>query len=151
VNWQAPREHSRRDWIGIYRVGANKSNLVTKVVSQGKWVPVHDEEWDGDFPKPLFARVEGDSKSVEKGQVVFKSSTLPWETGRYEVSSIYALAFILVSGVVFVSQSGMYYSCVTTMMASTTSWLSQGLSRSIVSPTPPPACYVLLAHLGPMS
>ncbi|KAJ8519288.1 hypothetical protein ONZ45_g3737 [Pleurotus djamor] len=50
VRWQAPSMHSRRDWIGIYRVGANKSKLVTKVSSMGMWVPVYDNEWDGDIP-----------------------------------------------------------------------------------------------------
>ena len=50
VAWQVPRHHSRRDWIGLYRVGANPSSLVTRTSSLGMWIPVHDEEWDGDFP-----------------------------------------------------------------------------------------------------
>ena len=53
VKWRAPLHHSRKDWIGIYRVGANQSNLVTKTSSLGMWVPVHDDEWDGDIPLEL--------------------------------------------------------------------------------------------------
>ncbi|TFK90909.1 phosphatidylethanolamine N-methyltransferase [Polyporus arcularius HHB13444] len=87
VKWRAPLHHSRKDWIGIYRVGANQSNLVTKTSSLGMWVPVHDDEWDGDIPLELQRpkRAEGDSPDVEEGEVVFKGGVLPWRTGKYEV------------------------------------------------------------------
>lgn len=86
VKWQVPRHHSRRDWIGVYRVGANRSSLVTQTSSLGMWVPVHDEEWDGDTPigeggQPTSPTDEGD----ESGMVVFKGDSLPWTTGQYEV------------------------------------------------------------------
>ncbi|KAF9463504.1 phosphatidylethanolamine N-methyltransferase [Collybia nuda] len=83
VKWQAPHKHSRKDWIGLYRVGANKSTLLTKTSSLGMWVPVHDEEWDGDvflgLSRPPSPR---DSKN---GTVTFKSNTLPWLVGQYEI------------------------------------------------------------------
>ncbi|KAI0092346.1 phosphatidylethanolamine N-methyltransferase [Irpex rosettiformis] len=86
LKWQAPLHHSRKDWIGIYRVGANTSSHVTKVSSLGMWVPVHDEEWDGEIPRGL----SKPSKSIkdvdcERGEVTFEGRTLPWRTGRYEV------------------------------------------------------------------
>ncbi|CCM05928.1 uncharacterized protein FIBRA_08166 [Fibroporia radiculosa] len=84
VKWRAPLHHSRRDWIGIYRVGANKSSLVTKTSSLGMWVPVHDEEWDGDFPLSLNRPNRPDNDS-ENGEVVFRAGNLPWRTGRYEI------------------------------------------------------------------
>jgi len=84
VQWEAPQRHSRRDWIGIYRVGANKSTLITKVSSFGLWVPVHDEEWDGDVPVGN-ARVTPRSTEAQTGTVAFQGSTLPWTVGRYEV------------------------------------------------------------------
>ncbi|THH19165.1 hypothetical protein EW146_g1941 [Bondarzewia mesenterica] len=84
VNWQAPLNHSRRDWIGIYRVGANQSKLVTKTSSLGMWVPVHDKEWDGDVPIGSERRGK-EGKEPESGQVVFKGDTLPWQVGQYEV------------------------------------------------------------------
>lgn len=56
------------------------------------WVPVHDEEWDGDIPLGLHSPSDrgcdaknGDGQSEEEGEVVFEKSTLPWQTGRYEV------------------------------------------------------------------
>ena len=87
VKWRAPLYHSRKDWIGIYRVGANQSNLVTKTSSLGMWVPVHDDEWDGDIPLELQRpkRAENNSPDAEEGEVVFKGGVLPWRTGRYEV------------------------------------------------------------------
>ncbi|TFK36055.1 phosphatidylethanolamine N-methyltransferase [Crucibulum laeve] len=84
VKWQAPHKHSRKDWIGLYRVGANKSNLVTKTSSLGMWLPVHDEEWDGDVPLGL-RRTPGVHRDSESGTVTFKGNTLPWLVGRYEV------------------------------------------------------------------
>lgn len=84
VKWEAPYNHSRKDWIGLYRVGANKDTLVTKTSSMGMWLPVHGDEWDGDVPLGL-ERVPSDSRKSEKGTVTFKGNTLPWLVGRYEI------------------------------------------------------------------
>ena len=101
VRWSSPSYHSKRDWIGIYRVstlfgirsfvfvdhdhdqvGANKTAAVTNVSSLGTWVPVHDDEWDGDIPVGF-----DDTRKVdEAGVVTFKGDTLPWQVGTYEVS-----------------------------------------------------------------
>ncbi|KAF8694385.1 Phosphatidylethanolamine N-methyltransferase, partial [Rhizoctonia solani] len=80
VTWHAPTEHSKRDWIGIYRVGANSSNLVTKVNSQGMWVPVHDDQWDGDTPVS-----RGKQDLPDSGEVTFQKDQLPWQVGKYEL------------------------------------------------------------------
>ena len=87
VKWRAPTHHSRKDWIGIYRVGANQSNLVTKTSSLGMWMPVHDGEYDGDIPIELQKpkRPQGASPDFEEGEVVFTGSVLPWRTGKYEM------------------------------------------------------------------
>ncbi|KAH8988335.1 phosphatidylethanolamine N-methyltransferase [Lactarius akahatsu] len=90
VAWQVPRHHSRRDWIGLYRVGANPSSLVTRTSSLGMWMPVHDEEWDGDFPisedshEGCLTGNEGTDDEAS-GTVVFQGDGLPWTVGRYEV------------------------------------------------------------------
>lgn len=90
VAWQVPRHHSRRDWIGLYRVGANPSSLVTRTSSLGMWMPVHDEEWDGDFPIGEDSRSSCPTGSEgaddeASGTVVFQGDGLPWTVGRYEV------------------------------------------------------------------
>ncbi|KAF9529123.1 phosphatidylethanolamine N-methyltransferase [Crepidotus variabilis] len=84
IRWQAPHKHSRKDWIGLYRVGANKSKSVTKTSSLGMWMPVHDEEWDGDIPLGL-EKAPSPHIDAEKGRVTFKGNSLPWLVGHYEV------------------------------------------------------------------
>lgn len=55
------------------------------------WVPVHDEEWDGDIPVGLDSpttttpRIASDDGKAEEGEVVFEKSALPWQTGLYEI------------------------------------------------------------------
>jgi phosphatidylethanolamine N-methyltransferase len=81
VSWTAPSNHSRKDWIGIYRLGSCKAALVTKISSVGKWMPIYDDEWEGD------QQVETDSNAEKRdaGIVVFKGNRLPWAPGQYEV------------------------------------------------------------------
>ncbi|RDB17735.1 Phosphatidylethanolamine N-methyltransferase [Hypsizygus marmoreus] len=82
VKWEAPQKHSRRDWIGLYRVGANSSTLVTKTSSLGMWVPVHDGEWEGD----VFLGLARPPTPLDRsGTVTFKGNTLPWMVGQYEI------------------------------------------------------------------
>ncbi|WVR09665.1 hypothetical protein IAU60_006740 [Kwoniella sp. DSM 27419] len=81
VSWTAPANHSRKDWIGIYRLGSCKSALVTRISSVGKWMPIYQEEWDGDTPlNPAQIAEKGDA-----GEAVFQGEQLPWLPGQYEV------------------------------------------------------------------
>lgn len=54
--------------------------------SLGMWVPVHDEEWDGDIPLGVGRPGPSGSKDSQEGMVVFRGGTLPWKSGKYEVS-----------------------------------------------------------------
>ncbi|GAA5997036.1 hypothetical protein JCM5350_002714 [Sporobolomyces pararoseus] len=90
LDWTAPLNHSRKDWVGIYRLDGNvgKSKLVTKVSSKGKWVGVYDREWQGDeYQKPSQEEVSGETTDgeIEKGQITFGGKKLPWKTGLYEL------------------------------------------------------------------
>ncbi|KAL7413484.1 phospholipid methyltransferase-domain-containing protein [Mrakia frigida] len=87
VAWEAPQTHSRKDWIGIYRLGACKSQLVTRISSVGKWAPLHDGEFDGEKPIPKAGDgVRPDAGfEIEKGKIVLKGDALPWQTGQYEL------------------------------------------------------------------
>ncbi|OWT38448.1 phosphatidylethanolamine N-methyltransferase [Cryptococcus neoformans Bt1] len=81
VSWTAPSYHSRKDWIGIYRLGSCKSQLVTRISSVGKWMPIYEEEWNGNDPvDPAEREKKGDS-----GEVVFRGDQLPWQPGEYEL------------------------------------------------------------------
>ncbi|GAA5989778.1 hypothetical protein JCM10908_002316 [Rhodotorula pacifica] len=90
VKWTAPSNHSRRDWIGVYRLGANKSKLVTKVSSQGKWCGVYSKEWEGDRYEGVGGGEAPEHGEISlskraRGGVVFKGKKLPWKTGQYEL------------------------------------------------------------------
>jgi phosphatidylethanolamine N-methyltransferase len=91
VQWKAPPTHSRRDWIGIYllsRFGdareANQEKLVTKISSQGKWVALAEDEWEGDTPLDDSSRGHASATATE-GILTFEGDRLPWAPGRYEV------------------------------------------------------------------
>ena len=80
ISWNAPPGHSRKDWIGIYRLGSCQSEEITKISSVGKWVPLYDEEWDGNTP------VENSDKGTsDAGTVMFDKEKLPWQPGMYEL------------------------------------------------------------------
>jgi phosphatidylethanolamine N-methyltransferase len=50
------------------------------------WVPIHDDEWDGNVPLGLDRPPTPGKDS--KGEVIFKGSALPWLVGRYEVEDV---------------------------------------------------------------
>jgi phosphatidylethanolamine N-methyltransferase len=50
------------------------------------WLPIHDEEWDGDIPLGMARSSQIDA---ENGTVVFKANTLPWLIGKFEVRTLY--------------------------------------------------------------
>ncbi|KDE02615.1 hypothetical protein MVLG_06845 [Microbotryum lychnidis-dioicae p1A1 Lamole] len=89
VQWQAPLNHSRKDWIGIYCQGANQSQLVTRISSHGRWLGVHEHEWRGDKYEGTNGPGTEDSKDlkheVASGSVTFSGARLPWSTGSYEI------------------------------------------------------------------
>ena len=66
VTWKADPNHSTLDWIGIYRFGANPSNIATNMASFDRWVYV-------------------DSPGLDSGRVVFSGSRLPWRLGSWEL------------------------------------------------------------------
>lgn len=75
----------------LKQYGANKSKLMTKTSSVGLWVPVHDEEWNGDLPLPLQDQDQDNDEKRELlrdtdcGELVFKKQTLTWTVGDYEL------------------------------------------------------------------
>ena len=102
VRWTAPRNHSRRDWIGMYLVAAFDEApsgrdaaglLVTRVSSRGKWVGLAEQEWVGDQHAgaergPLGTEGASDVNAAAdqvEGVSVFRGARLPWRAGRYEL------------------------------------------------------------------
>lgn len=46
VRWLAPLNHSKKDWVGLYRVTDNSSREVTRVASQGRWLATNRDQYD---------------------------------------------------------------------------------------------------------
>ncbi|KAI9471424.1 phospholipid methyltransferase-domain-containing protein [Zychaea mexicana] len=66
LSWTAPEKHGERDWIGVYKVTANKHRHITNISSRGLW------QWT--------TAKQGETE----GTLVFKGTQLPWKTGTYE-------------------------------------------------------------------
>jgi len=87
VNWEAPADCTRKDWIGLYRLGGNKSKLVTRIRSHGRWHGIYPDEWQGD----VSLAVEGASGSAtgrdapkKHGSLLYADNRLFWQPGCYE-------------------------------------------------------------------
>ncbi|GAA5857285.1 hypothetical protein JCM5353_004639 [Sporobolomyces roseus] len=101
LDWTAPLNHSRKDWVGIYRLEAldkSASKLVTRVSSRGKWVGVFDREWQGDrhvtpssdchdegAAAGILEDKEKEGEGLKRGKLVFSGKKLPWKVGKYEL------------------------------------------------------------------
>src|SRR5699024_1167925 len=46
LKWSAPLKHSKKDWVGLYRVTDNTSREVTRVSSQGRWIALNEGSYD---------------------------------------------------------------------------------------------------------
>lgn len=86
VRWSAPSNCSRRDWIGLYRLGANKSKLVTRIRSKGRWHGIYPTEWDGDdsLSPGGVSTSQGSQAPKKTGTLTFNSHRLFWKPGHYE-------------------------------------------------------------------
>lgn len=81
VDWKAPSNHSRSDWIGIYKYDADQSKSVTRLSSRGKWWGVHWDDWEGD----QWVATEEKKGMKNEGVITFMGNKLPWTAGKYEV------------------------------------------------------------------
>lgn len=83
LRWTAPPNHSSSDWVGIYRKGAAKDRRFTNIASQGRWLGVYPEEWDGDLHSPTH---RAQDQEDTEGVLEFKTfNKLPHRTGLYEM------------------------------------------------------------------
>lgn len=78
VSWKAPENHSRKDWIGIYRVTDNLSKQVTKVSSQSRWSAIHATGFDDHTGSILL-------ENKNDGTIELRGDTVPWQVGTYEL------------------------------------------------------------------
>ena len=94
VRWTAPLNHSKKDWVGLYRVADNASREATRVASQGRWVATVRDQYDAstadqgilvsDTRVSGKARKDGESKDYLVGEMEFFGDKLWWTTGVFE-------------------------------------------------------------------
>lgn len=65
------------------QVGSNKSKLETRTTSQGLWMGVHEEEWEGNLH---VTEADDNASNQQQGVLVFSGDRIPWHVGQYEVS-----------------------------------------------------------------
>ncbi|CAG8471715.1 2511_t:CDS:2 [Ambispora gerdemannii] len=83
IKWTAPQNHSRQDWIGVYKVTANSSQMVTSVSSNGRYLYVSPED-DAEASFTLNNNNNACDDEVKTGELCFRGDLLPWEIGTYE-------------------------------------------------------------------
>ncbi|KAI9373660.1 phospholipid methyltransferase-domain-containing protein [Aspergillus egyptiacus] len=94
VKWTAPLNHSKRDWIGLYKVTDNTSREVSRVSSQGRWVAVNGGSYDNltcekgiitsDVVVSASRKNDGENHDVATGEVAFSGDKLFWTQGVFE-------------------------------------------------------------------
>ncbi|PMD36036.1 phosphatidylethanolamine N-methyltransferase [Hyaloscypha variabilis F] len=94
VKWTAPVNHSKSDWIGLYKVAENADRDVTRVSSAGRWVPTSKNELEhtsGDNNILISDRLvsgarreDGSIHDYMQGEMVFEGDKLFWTLGSYE-------------------------------------------------------------------
>lgn len=89
VKWTAPLKHSKKDWIGLYKVTDNTSREISRVSSQSRWVAINQGFFDNltcergiissDVVQP-----KDDGRESATGEVVFQGDKLFWTQGVFE-------------------------------------------------------------------
>lgn len=94
VKWSAPLNHSKKDWIGIYRVTDNTSREVTRVSSQGRWVATNRGSYDNltcengilSSDVVISSQKQGtESREFASGEIVLSGDKLFWTQGVFEL------------------------------------------------------------------
>jgi phosphatidylethanolamine N-methyltransferase len=94
IKWTAPLHHSKKDWIGLYRVGDNASREITKLGSQGRWVATNRDGYSynnasagilvADQRISATERQDGEHQDLFSGVIEFAGDKLWWTQGVFE-------------------------------------------------------------------
>lgn len=86
VKWQAPANHSKRDWIGLHLVGHNDSKDVTRTSSSGCWIATSrgGHTGRGEYGILVSDVPKKDQEGIVTGEVEFSGEKLLWSTGIFE-------------------------------------------------------------------
>ncbi|KAH0547763.1 phosphatidylethanolamine N-methyltransferase [Glutinoglossum americanum] len=94
VKWTAPLNHSKKDWVGLYKVVDNASRDVTKIASAGRWVATTSGAYDsssaddGNLVSDILVSSvqggDGEDKDRLQGEMMFRGDKLWWTQGVFE-------------------------------------------------------------------
>lgn len=94
VNWTAPLNHSKKDWIGLYMVADNASREVTRLSSQSRWTATNKGSFDNanaetgilvsDQRVSGSKRKDGEARDFLCGEMEFFGDKLWWTHGVFE-------------------------------------------------------------------
>lgn len=89
VKWTAAKNHSKNDWIGLYRIADNASREITKIASMGRWVAAckdqHEtEQADVGCLSSDLPALNDDGEEVATGELQFEGDKTFWVEGSYE-------------------------------------------------------------------
>jgi phosphatidylethanolamine N-methyltransferase len=93
VKWMAPLNHSKKDWVGLYKVADSASREATWTSSQGRWVPTNAGEYDSTAEEGLVSsdirisgsnRLDGETKDLFSGEMTFSGDKIWWTQGVFE-------------------------------------------------------------------
>ena len=94
VQWTAPLNHSKSDWIGLYMVADNSSREITRIGSNGRWIATSKDQYGSiiadrgiiisDEQVSGSSRKDGEDKDFLMGAMEFRSDKLWWAIGTFE-------------------------------------------------------------------
>lgn len=84
VKWQAPANHSKRDWVGLYMVTDNRSRDVTEVSSLARWAPTSPDVYGSGESVIASDEPVASSPNLVHGEMVFEGDKLWWTQGVFE-------------------------------------------------------------------
>ncbi|CAA21095.1 phosphatidylethanolamine N-methyltransferase Cho2 [Schizosaccharomyces pombe] len=79
VCWTASPNHEINDWIGLYKLSDNASDLYTQTSSEGRWSAI-----DANGYTSHCSSIKSLSNDKNSGEVEFSGDLLFWETGTFE-------------------------------------------------------------------
>ncbi|KAJ5740331.1 hypothetical protein N7493_000203 [Penicillium malachiteum] len=94
VKWTAPLNHSKKDWIGLYRVTDNTSREVSRVSSQGRWIATNEGSYDnltcenGIITSDVVINPSEkgrENHELASGEVLFSGDKIFWTQGVFEL------------------------------------------------------------------
>jgi phosphatidylethanolamine N-methyltransferase len=91
VRWTAPKNHGKKDWVGLYMVSDTVDRELTRVSSRGRWIATTRGQYDSTRADAGIVSSDEPAKSTTEhndelftGELIFTGDKLWWTTGVFE-------------------------------------------------------------------